>query len=80
MYDLIPFEEYLSKRRSGDCPAIDARCDYLIEDFRREKKPDVVLMELRSMWSGENELALLLEIEPQRPMECLIRRVITRVM
>jgi hypothetical protein len=78
-YHLIPFEEYLSLRPPGDCPAIDARCDFLIADYRRRKRENMVLMEMRVMWSGEQQFALLLELEPDGPTDCLIRRIVARV-
>ncbi|KAH6869722.1 hypothetical protein BKA70DRAFT_1414014 [Coprinopsis sp. MPI-PUGE-AT-0042] len=78
-YHLIPFEQYLASRLPGDCPAIDARCDHLIQDFRRTRNTNVVLMEMRSLWSGENQFALMLELEPEGPVDCLIRRIVARV-
>jgi hypothetical protein len=74
----VPLDEYSDDRLDGDCPAMDARYDSLIEEFRKEMRPNIVLMEMISMWNIGRDFALLLELETQSPLA--IRRMATRVM
>ncbi|KAH6899387.1 hypothetical protein BKA70DRAFT_1314264 [Coprinopsis sp. MPI-PUGE-AT-0042] len=57
--------DYDHLRIQGDCPAMEARVDTIIERFRAESNPNVILMDMHIGWCIERGIAILIEVKKQ---------------
>ncbi|KAH6889587.1 hypothetical protein BKA70DRAFT_877024 [Coprinopsis sp. MPI-PUGE-AT-0042] len=57
----LPMLDFDQLRFQGDCPAMEARVDTIIDEFRAGSSPNVILMEMHIAWSMERGIALLIE-------------------
>ncbi|KAH6889588.1 hypothetical protein BKA70DRAFT_1329289 [Coprinopsis sp. MPI-PUGE-AT-0042] len=54
--------DYDHLRIQGDCPAMEARVDTIIERFRADSNPNVILMDMHIGWCIERGIAILIEV------------------
>jgi hypothetical protein len=60
--DTMLMEDYDYVRIQGDCPAMEARADTIINEFRGKPNPNVILMDMHLGWCMERGIAILIEV------------------